>query len=216
MSTLNHYYLDVAVFRHRGKLVGFLLLAGGLCGFFTLADASDSYLRGGRIVRPPQLPEALTQPKLEIELDKTSYVSGDTQTVTVHAPRAGYLYVASIWADGNVYVYFPNKDHPSAKVEKDEVIRLPGGDQYKIVMHYPAVTQNTVYEQVLAVLNPVPIDDILVDEENPQTATFQKQGLISSAELAAVRGGRLERPVKLEKVESRLTAAGVYKMSRKN
>ena len=102
------------------------------------------------------------------------------------------------------------------QVEKDEVIRLPGGDQYKIVMHYPAVTQNTVYEQVLAVLNPVPIDDILVDEENPQTATFQKQGLISSAELAAVRGGRLERPVKLEKVESRLTAAGVYKMSRKN
>lgn len=207
-----------------------LVYAGIVAGVFVAShllmgspETLSDVTRGGRIVRKMKSSATggdegrspLPAPILKIELNKESYVDGDEQLVTVRVPVDGYLYVASIWADGNVYVYFPNSDHPDPQVKAGEIVKLPDSDKYSISMHYPLVEQDVVYEQVLAILNPVLIPEIQVDEEHSQTEAFKKQKLVSPDELFAVRGGKLQRPVQLEKNVSRLTAAGVYRMTRK-
>lgn len=143
-------------------------------------------------------------------LNKSAYREGDIQSVSVRVPEDGYLYVASIWADGKVYVYFPHAERPDARVHKGEMISLPPNG-WKIEMFFPSgYPGKNATERVQAFLSPTPLE-IMPAKGKPseQTSTFLRLGLVSKPYLARYRGGRM-RKEEVFTAPSKLKSAGAF------
>lgn len=157
-------------------------------------------------VATPSVPRSLT-----VSLNKEVYQQGDIQKVMVTVPEDGYLYVASIWADGKVYVYFPHADRPSALVKKGEEIKLPPPG-WKIEMEFPGnFPADEATERIEAVLSRHPLEiDPASGQPREQTAAYIRLGLLTQPYLARYRGGRMRKEAPTTKVKNIKTAGAFY------
>jgi hypothetical protein len=62
---------------------------------------------------------------MDAQLDKLDYQPGDTITVRVNIPAAGYLNVIGIDSEDSMVLLYPNKFNPNNKVEEGW-LELPG------------------------------------------------------------------------------------------
>jgi len=94
--------------------------------------------------------------KVWIDLDKTTYRSGEIGRLEIKANKDCYITVFSIWANEAIGVFLPNELIPVVQLKASEIFRIPDPEdpvlQYLKPAFYtlPGARENTEYFKVVA------------------------------------------------------------------
>ncbi len=161
-------------------------LWGGLWFDGSQARPADSTVGGNE--ERSIAPEKPDGPPVALNF-RDSYRQGELMELTVTANRTGYLYVAAYWADGQVYLLYPNFHAPKNgenRVSAGQTIRLPGdlppaadGRVMTYPMYFPEGTPGTAAtETIFAFIAPTPVQLPEVTEDSDLGPAFRRLGLV--------------------------------------
>lgn len=119
----------------------------------------------------------------------SAFVEGDALEISVTTHRAGYLYLGAVWADGSVYLLYPNFHHPlngDNLVKAGQKIRLPNdlppaadGRVIRYPMEFPTgipAAQTEITERIFAFVTDEPLR--LPDSGDDLGPGFRKLGVL--------------------------------------
>lgn len=126
-----------------------------------------------------------------------SYRTGEKMELSVKVHRAGFLYIGAAWADGSVYLLYPNFHHPlngENRVKEGEVLRLPGdlppaadGRVITYPMEFPdSSSGDQVTESIFAFVSAQPA--ILPDVAADLGPAFRRLGMLRDPKTFRERG----------------------------
>lgn len=150
-----------------------------------------------------------------IVLDRSDrlYYGGDVQKVHITVPREGYLYVASVWADGQMRLLC----HPDwlvpmpGKVKAGQIVEIPAVKMSYTPPHQDdAVTE----EEVRAILSDQPIPSLPADRKADVNQAWRALGFPVQAPAIRYRGGELPAPETLTGAHGMLQQTAAYRMKR--
>ncbi|MEM0969821.1 MAG: DUF4384 domain-containing protein, partial [Verrucomicrobiota bacterium] len=151
---------------------------------------------------PPPAPESSspiqssTSPDapFTLALNKEVYEQGDLMHIEVEVKQSGYLYIAALWADGGVYLLYPNFLQPrngENLVNAGETLTLPGdipeidGKALQYPMYFPPqVPGQEAKEAIFAFLTTAPLLDLPeVEVESGLGPAFRSMGQLRNPEV---------------------------------
>lgn len=94
--------------------------------------------------------------QVKVELDKQTYISGESGVLTVKATEDCYLHVFNLWADGSLGLLFPNSYIKSVRLKAGETFRVPDVNDpilSNLELSFatmPGEPENTEYIKVIA------------------------------------------------------------------
>jgi len=146
---------------------------------------------------PPNSPSTSTP--LSLELNKSNYAEGDLLELTITLARPGYLYVGAVWANGEVYLLYPNFYHPlngENWLEAGTTLRLPRdlpataqGAVVTYPIQFPAdLSEPRVQESIFAFVTAEKLE--LPDLEADLGPAFRRLGVLRQEEQIRIRGPR--------------------------
>ena len=144
----------------------------------------------GLLLLPLQKSESAQIP-VTLEMP-SSYQPGQFMELTVTTHRAGYLYLGAVWADGSVYLLYPNFHSPlngDNLVKAGQTLHLPGdlppaanGKVIRYPMEFPAnlpADQTQITERIFGFITAEPLQ--LPDTDADLGPGFRKLGVLRSA-----------------------------------
>lgn len=145
--------------------------------------------------RTGSLPEG-NEPPVSVGM-AASYRAGEKLELTVTAHRPGFLYVGAAWADGSVYLLYPNFHSPKNgdnRVMAGQVLRLPGdlpaapnGAKITYPMEFPeSIAGEETTESIVAFIRDQPMD--LPDAVEDLGPAFRRLGMLKDPGAFQSRG----------------------------
>lgn len=132
-----------------------------------------------------------------------SYSEGEDMEITLTAHRSGYLYIGAAWADGKVYLLYPNFHAPQNgdnKVTNGQTLNLPSdipahadGRELTYPMYFPeGVSGDSATETIFAFITALPVDLPEVDEDTNLGPDFRLLGIVDDKSRFSFRGPKPE------------------------